>query len=257
MIQQCLQLNPKKLLPLLFIGLTNGTIGPILLFAGLQSSTAVNSSLFTNMESVFLVMLAVIILREPFRREHVLSSLTIVAGILIIALRGFTAGLHFYWGDMLLILSSLSFALGGLIFRRSLHDMNPHIVLFFRAIVGITFFILLTAFMQHHIFEEIRAFPLAMLPVLVGFGFISRFLNTFSFYEALDRLPVTTVSLVSNVTIITSILFAWWMLGEPILGYHILGGGLIILGTILLEVIGIHRSPAELEGHSRTRGPRA
>ncbi len=247
------KLKTRKFLPLFLVGVTNGTVGPILLFAGLQSSTAVNASLFMNMEMVFLVLLAVMVLHEPFRREHLLSTLAITAGMLTISLRGFTEGLHLYQGDILLILSSFSFAVGSIIFRRSLHDVPPHVVLFLRSAVAVCFFLAIVPFLTHPLWAEIRAFPLAAVPVLLGFGFISRFLNVFSFYEALDRLSVTTVSLMNNASVVTSIFFAWWILYEPILPYHIVGGGLIVLGTILLEVLGVHPSARHLERHLRQR----
>ncbi len=247
------RIKKKKILPLLLIGMTNGTIGPILLFAGLQNSTAVNASLFTNMEMFFLVLLAVLVLKEPFRRKHVYSTVAITAGMLIISLRGFTEGLTLNWGDMLLILSSLSFALGSIIFRRSLHDVHPRLVLFVRAAVAVCCFFLLSPFIDHPLIEEIRAFPLAALPVLLGFGFISRFLNVFSFYEALDRLKVTTVSIVSNATVVTSLIFAWSMLHEPILPYHIIGGALIVLGTVVLEFMGVHPTRRHLVKHLQQR----
>lgn len=252
-VRGLLQVKRKCVLPLLCIGLTNGTIAPLLLFPGLKMSSAVNASLFGNMEMVFLILLAVIALREPFRREYALSVCTMIAGMLIIALRGFTEGVELRMGDILLVLSSLSFATGSAIFRKYLHHLEPQIVLFVRSGVAITCFFLISPFLQHPLIEEIRAFPLAMLPVLIGFGFISRFLNIFSFYEALDRLPVTVVSLFSNLTVITSILFAWWILREPIAWYHIAGGILIVLGTLILEATGTHPTPRHLELHLRQR----
>lgn len=257
LVHKTLSLPKKSFLPLLCIGLASGTFAPLLLFPGLKMSTAVNASLFSNMEMVFLIVLAVVVLREKFRREHLLSVCTMLAGMLIIALRGFTEGMHFYAGDILLILSSLSFATGSIIFRKYLHHTEPQVVLFVRATIAICCFFLISPFISHPLVSEIRAFPLAALPVLLGFGFISRFLNIFSFYEALDRLPVTVVSLFNNLTVIFSIIFAAWLVHEQIFGYHIVGGILLILGAVLLEFAGTHASPKHLERHHRTRGPRA
>jgi len=252
-VRSLFKVKKASVLPLICIGFTNGTLAPLLLFPGLKMSSAVNASLFGNMEMVFLILLAVIVLHEPFRREHALSVCTMLAGMFIIALRGFTEGLQFHGGDILLVLSGLSFATGSILFRKYLHHIEPQIVLFVRSAVAITCFFLISPFIHHPLIDEIRAFPLAILPVLLGFGFISRFLNIFSFYEALDRLPVTLVSLFSNLTMITSILFAWWMLAEPIAGYHVAGGIMIILGTLILEVSGTHPTPKHLELHLRQR----
>jgi drug/metabolite transporter (DMT)-like permease len=236
-----------------FVGLCNGTIAPLLLFTGLRMSTAVNASLFANMEPVFMLILAVFILHETFRRQHALSALTIIGGVLMISLRGFSENLHTNPGDALLILSSFCFAVGSIVFRKKLHHCQPHLVLFGRTVMAMSCFFLVSPFIEHPLISEIRAFPLAIVPVLLGFGFVSRFLNVFSFYEALDRLPVTTVSLMNNVAIITSVLFTWWVLHEPIEWYHLLGGALIVLGALLLEISGLHPTKTHLERHLRQR----
>jgi drug/metabolite transporter (DMT)-like permease len=220
-------------------------------------STAVNASLFANMEPVFLIILAVIVLHESFGRWHVMSSIIVSTGVVLVALRGFTTGVAFNPGDLLLVLSGFCFATGSIIFRKKLRHCKPHLVLFARATVAISCFFLFSPFIQHPLIEEIQLFPLAAVPVLLGFSFISRFLNVFGFYEALDRLPVTTVSLTNNLGIFTSILFAWWLLGEPLSWYHAVGGVLIVSGTLLLEISGTHPTKKHLEHHHRTRGPRA
>ncbi len=252
-VRKLLQSPKSWILPLVVVGLLNSVLAPMLLFTGLQSSTAVNAALFSNSEMVFLMILAVVVMHEKFTHTHALSVLTMTAGLITIALRGFTDGIQLQPGDALIILSGLVFACGSITYRKFLHHCHPHVLLFVRASVAMTCFFVLSPFLNHNLAEEISTLPITVIPVLLGFGFLSRFLNVFSFYEALERISVTTVSLMCNFTAIFSVLFSHWFLGEAIEGFHYLGGALIILGGLMLEFLGTHPTTAHLEAHLRQR----
>ena len=250
------KLSKKNLLWMAAVGLTSGTLAPLLLFTGLRMSTAVNASLFGGMEPVFMLLLAVIVLGEAFGKRHLLSGAAITLGMLVITLHGFSASIELNAGDALLVGSSFVFAVGSILFRKKLHRVEPHLVLFARTSVAVTCFFLMSPFIHHPLIEELQSFPVRILPVLLGFAFISRFLNVFTFYQALDRLAVTTVSLVTNLTLIVSIALARWVLLEPVTWYHIAGGGLIVLGTLWLEISGLYPTSEHLEKHLRQRAHR-
>ncbi len=239
----------KKLLPLLWVGILSGTTAPLLWFTGLQATTAVNATLFGNAEMVFLIILAVLVLGEKWTVHHAIAGVTIAAGVLLVALEGFDGTIALHKGDMLILLASFTFSIGSITFRKYLHHLEPQIAIFVRSLTAMTIFILLSPFLEHTIVEDVRTFPFALLPALLGFGFIARFLNIFTFYEAIDRLPVSTVSLLGNLSVIVGVLFAHWYLSEAIFWYHWVGGGFIVFGTILLETIGIHPSEKHLQHH--------
>ncbi len=250
MLRKLMQLDKKLYLPLLVVGLTSGTAAPLLMFAGLGRSSAVNASLLGNTEMVFLLILAMLLLGERCTRAQIYSACLIFFGMVVIALRGFTEGFVLQAGDGLLVAASVTWAVGSITFRKYLHQ-DPNLVMLVRSLIAVTFFFILSSLIGPSLLEDIRAFPIALLPALLGFAFISRFLNVFSFYESLDRLPVTSVSLLCNLTSIVSIIFAHFYVGEPIEGFHLAGGGLIILGTILLEMSGMHPSRKHHEAHVR------
>src|SRR3989338_7565787 len=55
--RRLLHMHKKDLLSLLFVGFLNGIAGPLLLFIGLSSTTAVNAGFYSNMQTVFIVVL--------------------------------------------------------------------------------------------------------------------------------------------------------------------------------------------------------
>lgn len=254
-IKKLTHLHERDLYWLSFIAFLNGVVGPIFLFAGLYYTSAVNAAFYSNMQIVFIVVLAVLILHEKITSAHYAAIFSILAGTVFISLQGFTQGLSVQFGDILVIASSLGYALGSVYHRKHLSHIEPHLALFMRSMIAIATFFIASPFLRHPFISQVVHFPLAMFPALLGFGFIGRFLNSVTYYQAMDKLELTTVSLVGSLGIIGSTVFAYLYLGEPILWYHYFGGAFIILGTILLEVLGTHPSEEHLEMHMKQRMP--
>lgn len=254
-IQRYFRLRARQAWWLFTMGLLSGVAGPMLFFSGLSYTAAVNAGLFAKSEAIFIIILASAALGERMMRAHAAAISTVITGIAIIAMRGFTESFEPHWGDTMIIASAFCYAAGSIIFRAKLDGIEPHIALFSRSSLAMATFFLSSPFLQHPFIEEIRNIPLSIIPILISFAFISRFLNSVTFYVALEHIPVTTVSLVGTLDVIGTALFALWFLGEPIQWYHIVGGLFIIMGNILLEILGIHRTPDQLEMHLKHRIP--
>lgn len=250
-----LRIDRKKIKWLLIMSAFSGIGGPMLWFSGLALTTAVNATFFAKSEMIFLMVLGGIILGQKITRAHIAGIASVLAGITVIAFEGFTQGISFHMGDLLVMLSVFCYAAGNITFRSKLHGIEPHIALFSRSITAITMFFLVSPFIRHPFGTEIAAFPLALVPALIGFGFVSRFLNSVTYYMAIDRIPVPTVSLVSTLEIIGSTAFAFFYLSETVGWYHYLGGAFILLGNVLLELLGTHPTEEHLEMHLKQRLP--
>lgn len=253
-MRSCRTLSRKDVAWLFIIGSINGLIGPALWFTGLSMTSAVNAGFFGKIEMVFLLVCAGVFLKERITRAHVTAMCTILAGMTIISLKGFTEGLQqIQAGDLVIVAAALSFAMGSVLCRKFAMHLKPHLLLGARSLTAIIAFIALSPFVHHGLPTEIGVFPIALIPALIGFGFISRFVNSVAFYEALERLPVSTITLTGAVDIILGTIVAWAMLDEPILWYHFLGGAFLVTGTLLLELLGTHPTKKALEHHVRQR----
>lgn len=251
-LNKVLMIRMGSIVPLLALGIMNGAVAPYIFFKGLSLTTAVNAELFSRMEMVALLILAIAILREEhLTRVHVIAGSVILSGILFVALRGFEEAFTLQIGDILLIVSTFIFASGSIIYKKFLKDIPPEVVIVSRATTAACIFLIVIPFIGHPLLEELHSFPVVLIPALMGFAFISRFLNLFSFYEAIERLPVSIFSMFSTVNIVGGVLFAALYLGERIYWYHLIGGALIVLGALLLEILGIHPTEKSAEEHLR------
>ncbi len=243
------RLHHRQWLWLAVLALCSGIAGPLLLFTGITYTSAINVGFFGKMQIIFMLILSRIVLKESMTAAHRWAMACVISGIAIIMLKGFTQGIRMQWGDILIIASTFSYALGAIVFRAKLHKLDSHLVLFFRSSIAVLTFFGVSPFLFHPFIMEVREIPLSLLPSLLGFAFFARFLNSVTHYVALDRLNVSTVSLVGGLDIIGATFFAWVYLGESVSWYHYAGGAFVILGTILLNVIGTLPDEKQLEEH--------
>ncbi|MEI8230514.1 MAG: DMT family transporter [Candidatus Peregrinibacteria bacterium] len=223
------------LLPLITAGTINGILGPVLWFTGLQRTSAVNTELFGMTEMLFLMIFGVFIIHQSLRRSHWIGGMIILLGIITVALRGFTDGLELQSGDLSIILACICYAVGGTIIGKYLRSLPPQIIIVTRSLTALTFFFLLSPFITRSFLSEVSQFPVELIFALLSYGFISRFLLVFSYYEAIEHLPIATVSLLSTLTVAGGALFAHFYLGETVAWYQTLGAAIIIAGAMVVQ----------------------
>lgn len=250
-VRKVMKLQKKQILCLITIGLCNSVAAPLLAFSGLRMTSAINAELFASTESLFLILLAIIFLKEKIDRNQIVGGLLILTGVIAISLRGFSEAFVLQTGDLLILLAAFMYSCGAMIFKIHLKSMQHEVMLFVRTSTAITFFFVLSPFMNHTLVEELQKFPLELLAVLIGFGFISRFLNLLSFYGAMDRLEVRRVSTILPFAMISGIIFAHFYLGEALEWYHAIGGLSMLLGILIVQRSNLHASDKHLESHIR------
>ena len=251
LVEELFSIKKKYISPLIIVGFTNSIIAPLLVFTGLHVANAVNAELFLRSSSFFLFIYAGVLLKERIKRTEVLALLCMLFGICIVAFRGFAGPIEFAPGDLFIIGGAFSYAIGSAVFKKRLSKIHPEVVLFSRSLMAILFFIIVAPLIQLPLVEEISSFPVALFGALIGYGFLSRFLYLFSFYESLERMSAHTVSLFLPLISVGSLAFAHIYLGENVYWHHIFGGLFIIFGSLIMQFSSKHYKGAHLERHLR------
>lgn len=216
------------------IGVLNSGIAPYLWYKGLQSTTAVNASILGASKIVFALFLCHWFLKENMKRYQIIGSLIVFFGIVFSSFAPNEIG--FFFGDTYILLACVLFAVGTVLFKKHLSNFDPEAALFVRSISGVMFGLVLSAFIAHPYITELQSFPMERLVFLLSFVFFARFLNLTFFYAALDRTSATKVSLITEATPLSGMVFAVLLLHETVHVTHIIGGMLIVFGLILEEV---------------------
>ncbi|MBI4129442.1 DMT family transporter [Candidatus Peregrinibacteria bacterium] len=239
MLRQFLTLTMRETaLLLLFSALIIAGLG--LWYMGLRTTEAVNAELIGKAETLFTIFFAVTLLREHLQRRHIASGILMLSGILIVVLRDINGGFHLHGGDAFIILGGFCFSVASIVFKKKFLHLPPEFILLFRSSFTVLLFFLVSPFLQHPFITELRRLPLSLIPVLLSFAFLSRFLSVLGFYEAIERLPLTIIYLTLPLSTILALLFAHAYLGEPLHISHGVGGILIIGSVLLLNIHGPH-----------------
>lgn len=234
MLRRLLSLTAQETLSLLlFSALVIAGLG--FWYVGLQTTEAVNAELIGKTETLFTILLAVLLLRERFRKRHLASGILMGLGVIVVILRDVNGGFHLHPGDAFIIAGGLCFSSASIMFKKRLLALPPAFILLFRSSCAVLLFFLLSPFLPHTFVAELRGLPLRLLPVILVFAFLSRFLSVFSFYQAIERLTLTVVYLTLPLSTVGALLFAHAYLGEPLRLSHAIGGILIIGGVLLLN----------------------
>jgi drug/metabolite transporter (DMT)-like permease len=246
LIEEVISIKKKYIPALLVVGITNSIIAPLLVFTGLHMSKAVNAELFLRSYSIFLFIYAAIFLKEKITRTDMFALLCMTIGVSIVALRGFSGPIEIATGDLLILSGAVVYAIGGIVFKQKLTKVHPEVVLCVRGLMAITFFLLLAPITEVNLIHEVRSLPYTLIGALVGYGFISRFLYLFGFYESMERLQVHTVSLVLPLVTIGSLFFAHIRLGEVLEWYHFAGALFLIAGSFVMKLSPKHKKGKHL-----------
>ena len=118
-----IQFAPRHWLPFAFSLVSGGIVAPILFTSGLARTSSVSAALLLNLEVVFTVLLARLVLREVVGSPRLIGILLVIAGAAALGL-----GAHglssFSWrvGDWLVAGASLAWALDNILTRHIAHS---------------------------------------------------------------------------------------------------------------------------------------
>jgi len=236
LLKKLMKMDAASIRMSIIVGLINSAIAPLLWFTGLSYTTAVNATMLSSGEVVSVLVLSHFLLAERMSRMQAAGILTIIVGIVIINVSGMTDDFTVYMGDVLVLLGCIASGVGAVLFKKYLSHVMPELAIVIRNIAGIVAVGIISLLVSHSVTAEVVSFPMEKVLLLLAFTFFSRYLNLTFFYEALDRIPATTLSSIHIASPLTGVFFAYLILGEHIQSYHVLGGIFIIIGLLVEQM---------------------
>lgn len=217
-------------------------------FYGLTYTFAVNASILAASAPLFTIVLAGILLHEKISRRMIVGASIGLLGILIITVQNFQGGFAISpIGDLLIIVSALSFVLFEIISKKLDTRYSPLVINFYSFLIGSFTFspIALQYFLENpRLLFEIPS--TAQLGLIYGVVF-SSFAAYALWQKGLAGLDASKVGLFMYLDPLVATSIAVIVLGEQISPYFIGGAVCIFLG-ILVARSHIH--------HFRSHGPR-
>ncbi len=218
------------------IGLFNSAAAPILFFIGLARTSAINASMLSSSDMIVMLIGAKILLHEKVSRMQAIGGAIVLFGIIIVNVAGSREGLNVHTGDMFILAGALFSGCGAILYKKHLSHVMPELAILLRNLGAIVVMSIVAVFIQVSFASEVAAFPVNQVLLLLAFTFFSRYLNLTFFYESLDRLPATQLSLIQVGNPVSGLFFATLILGEQIHSYQILGCTFIIFGMMVEQM---------------------
>ena len=204
-------------------------------FFGLQHSTAVNASIFSNSEILFSLIIAMVVFKERLNIKECIPFSMIIIGMMIIPIGGdlYQNGIHLeniVSGDLLIILSGFLYAIDITVCKYIGDKYDPRrvsqITSFFCAITALCFLFLLQIPID---FEMIH------LPNIVIISVLGTGMSTLFFLIGLKLIGAVRTVLLYSTTSVFGIIFAFLFLSEKITSIDILSLVITLIGIFLLR----------------------
>jgi drug/metabolite transporter (DMT)-like permease len=234
----------KDLAYLVLLGFIGITFHQWLQSTGLQTAQATTTAWIVATTPVFMALLGWMILKERLARTQLAGIALAAFGVLLVVSNGnlSSIGLGQFgtWGDFLVLLSALNWAVFSALSRRGLMIYKATPMLFY--VMGFGW-----------LFSSLWFFSgtgLGQLTQLSRDGWLAiAFLGVFCsglayifWYDALQNMPVAQAGAFLYTEPFVTVVVAGLILGESMLWSSLLGGGLILVGVILVQSVKRARS---------------
>lgn len=213
----------------------------ILFAEGLQRSTATNGALIMALSPLVSALLGALVFKERFTVSRVLGVLLGFAGVAAVILSHPGSGLSSAGrGDLMLVLSVVSFAAGGAVVQRLARQMHPLTISWVIYLIG-------ASLLAGHAFIAEGS---AVASSLAGAGWwpwalvlfsavLATALSNLAWNDAISRIGVARTAVFLYWVPIFGVAFAALLLGERLTLWHLGGFLAVMAGTYL----GTRRAP--------------
>lgn len=215
-----------------------------LVYIALRHTTATNAGLIYATSPIIILIIAAIWMRERVAARQILGIGLALAGVLAILARGDVErllGLEFNIGDLLILVTSTSWALYTVLLRRGTGPRLPVITGFATNALFGSLVLAPFALIEVAVFET-PVFTTKALLCIAGLAVISSVLAFTTYQKAVQLMGPSRAGTSLYVMPLWTALMAWALLGEELHLYHLLGAALVLPGVLLAT--GTGRRPA-------------
>ena len=220
------------LLILLGIAESAGTLSYTL---GLQETSATNSSILVNSETIFAILLGIMIFKEKLSKQEMLPFILIVIGSIIIPV-GVDMN-HNNWelsnfmiGDLFIIMSGFFYCLDTFIAKKLSDSIKTRHIVHIMSCTGAI--MALTLMLLFQIPFDINLEQLSIISIV---GYLGIGVTMMFFVIALRIIGAVRTVLIYATTTVFSIIYSFFILSENITILNIASAGCVLVGLFVLR----------------------
>ena len=218
---------------MLLTTLTGGILAPLLFLNGLRFVQASEAVLITSLLPLYIVILAVVFLKEKFNRSMAIGALFLLAGTGVLLWQDIVQA-DMSLGVPLLLLSSFCSALTTTLHKKYVKHRHLDSIVFVRTCISLVVIGIAIAIVEPETFHMLREPP--SLWMILGLSVLSYLLPYFLYFRSLARLSTLDAGLVVTAGPAIGVLMASTFLGEQITPTQLTSLGLIAFGILFINV---------------------
>ena len=251
-VPSLLSLERKDYFLITAIALCGAVIAPTLYFFGLKQALASNASVLLNGEMAFTVLFAILFFKEKLDRLGYVGIVLIFAGLTIVSagnsltwilslsspysLQESISNFRVGFGDMLILLSTLFWAVDNNISKILTQRVNIARIVQLKSAIGGTILLLITVLFVPQFIQIVKDINLSQIPNIVVLGVGGFAASIFFFLYGLRIIGTVKTIIIFSTSSIFGVMFATIFLNELIDVYKIgISIGIIISGIYLVN----------------------
>lgn len=228
---------PFKEIPYLSIlGLTGVTFLYVFQFVGINYTNASTSAVLINTNVIFIALLSALVLKETLSKKRITGISLSFLGVVVIVFsnlqqENFDLNNTYFVGSFLILLSALCWAIYSIVGKQLLKKYDALTVTTYSFGLGTLFYIpfvfsgIVTTIQNISFNGLLTVFYLAILCSV--FGYVG-------WYYALKKIEASKAAVFLNLIPLFAIMMSFFY-GEKIVGFFLLGAGLIIYGVYITQ----------------------
>lgn len=220
----------------LALGLTGVTIFQTCLYLALQTTTAINSTLFFSLTPVVIVALSWVLWRERLVRPQILGILLSLIGALFLIMQGKLAHLlafQFNQGDLWMVLAVILWAIYSVLLKKLPPTLAQPVILTATVLAGMLF--LLPAF----IITTLAGAALHLTPLNgLGILYVGIFPSVLAFLfwnRGVSVIGPNKAGMYLHLMPVFGAILSFLFLDEGLAVYHLIGAALVFGGIVLMS----------------------
>ena len=210
--------------------LLTGAVYQIIFVVGMDRTTAGNTALIMSSVPMWTAVLSFFILSEKLRGAWLGVLITFAGTVIITLQKGFSVESEYFWGNNLILIAALAWALGAVVSRPMLKRISPIRLAFYATSLTLPLHFLMP-FLTGGSFEHL-ADPGVVMCWLFS-GIFSTGLAYAMWNLGVKQLGASAAAVYQNFVPLVAIFVSWQFLDESITLIQIIGGVMIIAGLLV------------------------
>jgi len=226
--------NKTTMILLVLLGVVEAS-GTLSYTFGLQETSATNASILVNSETIFAILLGIMIFKEKLSRKEVFPFLLIVMGSIIIPIG--VDMQHNNWelsdfmiGDLFVVMAGFFYCLDTFIAKKISDTVKTRHIVHIMSCTGAIMSLILML-----LFEIPFDISFEQISIMSIVGFLGIGVTMMFFVMALRLIGAVRTVLIYSTTTVFSIIYSAIILSESITILNIVSAGSVIFGLIVLR----------------------